>query len=114
MTTTHDTHCTGCAPTTRHMHHIVSQDNKDSKGRATYCTGCAPTMRRVQHICQADKCRQGRTACPVPQACEVADATDAGRPGSELGCATSTARFILLVLAAIAAAALLAELALSA
>lgn len=80
----------------------------------THCTGCAPATRRVQHICQADKCSQGRAACPVPQACEVADATDAGRPGSELGCATSTARFILLVLAAIAAAALLAELALSA
>lgn len=80
----------------------------------THCTGCAPATRRVQHICQADKCSQGRTACPVPQACEVADATDTGHPGSELGCATSTARFILLVLAAIAAAALLAELALRA
>lgn len=68
--------------------------------------GCAPTTRRVEHICQADKCSQGRAACPVPQACEVADATDAGHPGSELGCATGTARFILLVLAAIAAAAL--------
>ena len=81
----------------------------------THCTGCAPTTRRVQHICQADKCRQGRAACPVPQACEVADATDAGHPGSELGCATSTASFILLVLTAIAAAAaLLAQLALRA
>ena len=44
----------------------------------------------------------------------VADATDAGHPGSELGCATSTARFVLLMLAAIAAAALVVELALSA
>lgn len=80
----------------------------------THCTACAPTTRRVQHICQADKCRQGRAACPVPQACEVADAADAGHPGSELGCATSTARLVLLMLAAIAAAALVVELALRA
>ena len=71
-------------------------------------------LHRVQHICNADQCSQGRAPCPAPQACEVADATDAGHPGSELGCATSTARFILLLLAAIAAAALIAELALSA
>ena len=90
------------------------------QGHSTPCAGCGNAhpayhhLRRVQHICQADKCSQGRAACPVPQACEVADAADAGHPGSELGCATSTARFILLVLAAIAAAALLAELTLSA
>lgn len=90
------------------------------QGHSTPCAGCGNAhpayhhLHRVQHICQADQCSQGRAACPVPQACEVADATDAGRPGSELGCVTSTARFILLVLAAIAAAALLAELALSA
>lgn len=82
--------------------------------RPTPCTACTPTTRRVQHICQADKCSQGRAACPVPQACEVADATDAGHPGSEAGCATSTARFILLMLAAFAAAALVVDLALSA
>ena len=82
--------------------------------RATPCTGCPPATHRVQHICNADQCSQGRAPCPAPQACEVADATDAGHPGSELGCATSTARFILLLLAAIAAAALIAELALSA
>lgn len=69
---------------------------------------------RVHRICQADKCIQGLAACPVPQACEVADTTDAGHPGSELGCATSTARFVLLMLAAIAAAALVVELSLRA
>lgn len=93
------------------------------QAHATPCSGCSNSHPAYHHLhrvhamrkaCQADKCSQGRAACPVPQACEVADATDAGHPGSEIGCATSTARFILLVLAAIAAAALLAELALSA
>ena len=36
--------------------------------------------RRVHHICQADKCSQGRAACPVPQACEVAERTKPATP----------------------------------
>lgn len=71
-------------------------------------------QRTTVPACSANRCIQGRTACPCPQACELADATDAGHPGSELSNATSTARFILLALAAIAAAALVTELALRA
>lgn len=54
------------------------------------------------HTCQADKCSQGRAACPVPQACEVPDATDAGHAGAPAG--GGTYRLISLMLATIAAA----------
>ena len=29
------------------------------------------TKPRTAHACQADRCRQGHRACPVPQACEL-------------------------------------------
>lgn len=29
------------------------------------------TKPRIAHACQADRCRQGHRACPVPQACEL-------------------------------------------
>lgn len=29
------------------------------------------TKPRTAHACQADLCRQGHRACPVPQACEL-------------------------------------------
>ena len=30
-------------------------------------------MNRPANTCSADRCQQGRTACPCPQACEVAE-----------------------------------------
>lgn len=62
------------------------------------------------HTCQADKCSQGRAACPVPQACEVADAADAGHPGSEAGCMGSVAGLVLMFLACIVFAALVIDM----
>ena len=85
------------------------------QGHSTPCAGCGNAhpayhhLHRVQKICQADKCRQGRTACPVPQACEVADATDAGHPGSEAGCVPSVAGFVLMILACLGCAALVID-----
>ena len=85
------------------------------QGHSTPCAGCGNAhpayhhLHRVQHICQADKCSQGRAACPVPQACEVADAADAGHPGSEAGCVPSVAGFVLMILACLGCAALVID-----
>ena len=56
-----------------------------------------PTDRRARprptaHACRADRCQQGRCACPVPQACELPEDT----PATPLELTT----FVLSVLAA--------------
>lgn len=38
---------------------------------ATHPTTERRTKPRTAHACQADRCRQGHRACPVPQACEL-------------------------------------------
>lgn len=62
---------------------------------------------RPSHACTADQCRQGRTACPCPQACEV-PAPDADplhddpATGMELvGMALFFAAFVVIVILAV-------------
>lgn len=93
------------------------------QAHTTPCNGCDNSHPAYHHLhrvhamrraCQADKCSQGRAACPVPQACEVPDATDAGHPGSEAGCARDVAWPVLMAIACITFAALVMEMALGA
>lgn len=52
-------------------HHHPCDTLGGCQHRAQPCNGCTPAPRRSHRICTANRCHQGRTPCPCPQACEL-------------------------------------------